>query len=134
MASLSASKKYVPSNPQKQISIHYDLKVPRPSDWSLIFESYPVWFFSLNPTVVKTIHLPRFQDWTTFQAHIIKQKEHGIISLYDAFVSFIGRRKLKFGCDHEASLSLVSGSLSFATKYLENKRGLGLLDRFFRGK
>ena len=88
----------------------------------------------MNPFVVKTIYLPQFQDWITFRAHILKQKEHGIILLYDAVVPFIGQQKFKFGCNHEASLSLVSGSASFVTKNLENKRGLGLLDRFFRGR
>ena len=72
LVSMSVPKQQVPSNAQSAVSFHYKLTTPKACDWTLIFETYPVWIFSLTPFVTKRIFLPQFKNWNELCTHILK--------------------------------------------------------------
>ena len=52
--------------PQQVISRKENLRVPAAVDWVLVFDSYPVWIFSLTPRVVNSILVLQVKNGTIF--------------------------------------------------------------------
>ena len=77
----------------------------------LVFEKLPVWMFAFKPITVDHLYIPQHNYFTTLHEHI--GLFGGDMSLFDAQVNKIGRRKLIFHktLDNEA-VWLVSGTIS----------------------
>ena len=128
------SIKDVTSTPCKLKVFSEELKHFEPQNWIIVFESYPVWLFSILKDFSKVIYFPQVTNWTQLRAKISSANEAGNIALFDSLITGIGRRLFGFGTAPKDGIFLVSGSVLFLNEHLLNRRGVGLLDRYERGR
>ena len=67
-----------------------EIRLDLPQNWCIIFESYPVWLFSLTTKITQNIFLPQFDSWQTLQDFLNKIPNGGNIACYDAIVTLLG--------------------------------------------
>ena len=105
-----------------------------PQKWCIIFDSYPVWLWSLNKSLVITIYFPEIQSWSDLRSRISQSVNAGLAHLYDGLANAIGRKRFVFSTTSSDAIYLVSGLVETINKYLSNQKGLGILEQFKRGQ
>ena len=133
----TSSEALQPSAEKKQrlgVKESKEIRSVEPQNWAIIFESYPVWIFSLTPDIILKIYLPNFDSWTAFRNALLSTANSGAIVIYDAIVSRLGRRKFLFKDPPPDCVWLVSGSINYINGHLLARPGLGVVDSYNRGR
>ena len=91
-----------------------------------MFESYPVWLFSIVKDFSQLIYFPQVANWSDLRNKILSASDARSISLFDALITAIGRSLCHFGTSSKEGILLVSGSMLFLHKHLANLHGMGI--------
>jgi hypothetical protein len=86
--------------------------------FTLIFQSFPVWLLSLDPSFVDTIRFPSFISTEHLCSSLESRNLDANIVL--RCLHRFGSHKLLFGIHERGDIILVSGSLSFLLVYLQD--------------
>ena len=116
---------------------HKEVKLHKAQVYVLLFESYPLWLFSLTLHNTKAVFLPGFCSLGDFRTKLLPVVSQGRIELYDNWVSYIGRSKFRFENDRTTeseTIYLVSGRVDYINDRLQQRRGIGITDRMWRGR
>ena len=116
---------------------HKEIKSHKAQRYTILFETYPLWLFSIARHITETVYIPDVSSLGELRQRLSEQSASiGRLDLYDALVNDLGRRLFVFQQPPEGfeGLFLVSGSVGFINQHLISHRGIGIVDTMWRGR